>query len=1072
MREVVRSKGRAPGLHPRDTGARTVATITSGMGGASKIKTREGTTRDPEFEKKHPRAGKGRVGGGQFIQGNSQGPAAQAVRKRLGATDGNFKAAVMRFQRRKGLVVDGVVGTQTAAAMLGKGKRKVGALTDEDRKGLRKMGRRVEEGHFDPNQPRDRSGRWRETRATLLSAERALRKRSRSGASRKREELLAAEREVNKPKRKSMGPTAYAMDAMAKARAAGGPLPWHLAHMVEGQMIRAWQAALDAFDNGNDELTAQHVGLAMSLEERAVFRPELHPRSRLGRFREKIIDMEKRAKLRAKGVKSASLLTGPELGLGPQLIHEAATIDFNPQRHPRDRIGRFREVLGGLQANQSVKLPGGTFVTKRVEKGRVGDYEHFEVKRPDVKRAFMAGNVEFAAQRAAEAEPELKQESASAPTGGGMVPTGSDYKGYRIERNRAGSYDVIQPDGQHASDRISHSTRRAAKEYIDRLVSGEPHPAFKRRRESEREQIMRKSPGAAAEEREFKEVQRGAAAGGPAPAKAADYLAEPIMFGGEVKTRGEVIAELQQQGHRQVLIDRFMQGSQTLTSPEGPPRPMTPAERMNEPEAELARREGGRTEVGISAADIQRAKIRDRARVASLGGSRATAAELRKGAEDIEALPDVTDEERRTAARWREGAERMAGEEAAGGALSERRPSAAKLGIGGSAANPVRNASGTWHGTPHWVVRKPMPKRLKTPAREMAAVDTVIERAQESVRDARPVSFGPVSMQTSGGIERPITRPTTDIEAPGRAPGDRLVANADFIANVQNKLKGGEWRASDSGQFLYVKDNRVEGIVMGVREKPTAGGHVPAPGAQDPTWRVYVRGEPFTVVARDIDAARTEGMQTAMRERGWKLREVFVATPTDRITRLPGGAKPESGAPSPLSSSSRERGLAQVEAERRSGRARPRIRPEDAAAAELGEPVEGHKPAAPSAGELRGQDIATLAQMIRSDWGGKVNFAAKPYLDAMRSLGSVKDRYGQDTGAEIVMRFISNAGSWRGPRAKAIKAELRRRLNESVDLRAAVAADDARANGNLELAEQYERRAGRVRPTLAPAGAA
>lgn len=44
------------------------------------------------------------------------------------------------------------------------------------------------------------------------------------------------------------------------------------------------------------------------------------------------------------------------------------------------------------------------------------------------------------------------------------------------------------------------------------------------------------------------------------------YLAERINYGGEIKTRGEVISEMQAQGTRQVLIDRYMQGAKTLPS--------------------------------------------------------------------------------------------------------------------------------------------------------------------------------------------------------------------------------------------------------------------------------------------------------------------------------------------------------------------------------------------------------------------------------------------------------------------------------------------------------------------------
>ena len=70
------------------------------------------------------------------------------------------------------------------------------------------------------------------------------------------------------------------------------------------------------------------------------------------------------------------------------------------------------------------------------------------------------------------------------------------------------------------------------------------------------------------------------------------------------------------------------------------------------------------------------------------------------------------------------------------------------------------------------------------------------------------------------------------------------------------------------------------------------------------------------------------------------------------------------------------------------------------------------------------RSIATIAREIRADWK-KVNYAAAPYLDAMASLDSVSDDYGYDSGKSIVLYFLSNASSWRGPVARSIKAELK-----------------------------------------------
>ena len=68
-----------------------------------------------------------------------------------------------------------------------------------------------------------------------------------------------------------------------------------------------------------------------------------------------------------------------------------------------------------------------------------------------------------------------------------------------------------------------------------------------------------------------------------------------------------------------------------------------------------------------------------------------------------------------------------------------------------------------------------------------------------------------------------------------------------------------------------------------------------------------------------------------------------------------------------------------------------------------------------------------IAVHIKSCWKN-VNFAAKPYLDAMGNMISIKHNYGLDSGVSIVLYFLSNASTWRGPTAKAVKDELKRRV--------------------------------------------
>lgn len=69
--------------------------------------------------------------------------------------------------------------------------------------------------------------------------------------------------------------------------------------------------------------------------------------------------------------------------------------------------------------------------------------------------------------------------------------------------------------------------------------------------------------------------------------------------------------------------------------------------------------------------------------------------------------------------------------------------------------------------------------------------------------------------------------------------------------------------------------------------------------------------------------------------------------------------------------------------------------------------------------------ISSIARDIRKDWP-KVNYAAKPYLDAMLSLSGPDDSYGFDNARSIVLYFLANAASYRGMNAKANKAMLKK----------------------------------------------
>lgn len=77
-------------------------------------------------------------------------------------------------------------------------------------------------------------------------------------------------------------------------------------------------------------------------------------------------------------------------------------------------------------------------------------------------------------------------------------------------------------------------------------------------------------------------------------------------------------------------------------------------------------------------------------------------------------------------------------------------------------------------------------------------------------------------------------------------------------------------------------------------------------------------------------------------------------------------------------------------------------------------------------------NLAGLARVVRQDWQkdgrSNVNFAARPYLSAMQDLNSLNDFFGCDSASSIVNYFLCNASGWRGEIAKAVKAELKRRI--------------------------------------------
>ena len=71
--------------------------------------------------------------------------------------------------------------------------------------------------------------------------------------------------------------------------------------------------------------------------------------------------------------------------------------------------------------------------------------------------------------------------------------------------------------------------------------------------------------------------------------------------------------------------------------------------------------------------------------------------------------------------------------------------------------------------------------------------------------------------------------------------------------------------------------------------------------------------------------------------------------------------------------------------------------------------------------------LSQIADIIRRDWKNPW-FGAVPYIRAMLQCPSVDSHYGVETGKDIALGFLANCATWRGPVAKVVKIELRKRV--------------------------------------------
>ena len=68
--------------------------------------------------------------------------------------------------------------------------------------------------------------------------------------------------------------------------------------------------------------------------------------------------------------------------------------------------------------------------------------------------------------------------------------------------------------------------------------------------------------------------------------------------------------------------------------------------------------------------------------------------------------------------------------------------------------------------------------------------------------------------------------------------------------------------------------------------------------------------------------------------------------------------------------------------------------------------------------------LSEIAAEITADWTA-LHGAAQPYMDAMSKLQSAGQRYGVETGSDVIQGFLNNAQTWRGEVARRIKLELK-----------------------------------------------
>jgi hypothetical protein len=72
----------------------------------------------------------------------------------------------------------------------------------------------------------------------------------------------------------------------------------------------------------------------------------------------------------------------------------------------------------------------------------------------------------------------------------------------------------------------------------------------------------------------------------------------------------------------------------------------------------------------------------------------------------------------------------------------------------------------------------------------------------------------------------------------------------------------------------------------------------------------------------------------------------------------------------------------------------------------------------------RHRPLSQIGNEIVRNWSNPY-YGAVPYINAMRQLDQIGDKFYADTAQDVVLRFLCNCGTWRGETARKVKAELK-----------------------------------------------